>query len=187
MLLLPQRRLFLNTNSHYNRAILMGSKHLLLLTSTLTPEKYSIFYIFENHISISSDELWVELLPQCRHAYSQTSAKVGIRKRKVYLSTSQKMVLQQCGPAFGLNVGGVALQGITKAKQPFREITEESLELEPLCNELLAFFAERMISGETLQRNSVMQKRRGTQVQMMFNFQKCSCIFVCNHEVVLRC
>ncbi|XP_022879389.1 uncharacterized protein LOC111396972 isoform X3 [Olea europaea var. sylvestris] len=170
MLLLPQRRLFLNTNSHYNRAILMGSKHLLLLTSTLTPEKYSIFYIFENHISISSDELWVELLPQCRHAYSQTSfwsrfgdpgaasarvravedvkaevggyrdlrrcfAKVGIRKRKVYLSTSQKMVLQQCGPAFGLNVGGVALQGITKAKQPFREITEESLELEPLCNE----------------------------------------------------
>ncbi|CAI9760049.1 unnamed protein product [Fraxinus pennsylvanica] len=52
---------------------------------------------------------------------------------------------------------------IAKAKQPFREITEESLELEPLCNELLAYFAERMISGETLQRNSVMQKRRGNQ------------------------
>ncbi|XP_022879385.1 uncharacterized protein LOC111396971 isoform X3 [Olea europaea var. sylvestris] len=96
MLLLPQRRLFLNTNSHYNRGILMGSKHLLLLKSTLTPEKYSIFYIFENHISNSSDEFWVELLPQCRYAYSQTSAKVGIRKRKAYLFTSQKMAMWTC-------------------------------------------------------------------------------------------
>ncbi|KAI3455895.1 hypothetical protein Pfo_012558 [Paulownia fortunei] len=49
----------------------------------------------------------------------------------------------------------------TKIKQPTRVITEESLGLEPLCNELLAYFAERMISGETLRRNAVMQKRTG--------------------------
>ncbi|KAL2473890.1 Twinkle-like protein [Forsythia ovata] len=45
----------------------------------------------------------------------------------------------------------------------FREITEESLELEPLGSELLAYFAGRMITRKTLSRNSVMQKRRGNQ------------------------
>ena len=30
--------------------------------------------------------------------------------------------------------------------------------------QLLAYFAERMISGETLRRNAVMQKRTGDQV-----------------------
>ncbi|KAK6123823.1 hypothetical protein DH2020_042424 [Rehmannia glutinosa] len=53
---------------------------------------------------------------------------------------------------------------IPKVKQPTRVITEESLGLEPLCNELLAYFAERMISGETLRRNSVMQKRTGIRL-----------------------
>ncbi|XP_052201915.1 twinkle homolog protein, chloroplastic/mitochondrial-like [Diospyros lotus] len=45
-----------------------------------------------------------------------------------------------------------------------REIAEDSLELEPLCNELLAYFAERMISTETLRRNSVMQRKYDGQV-----------------------
>ncbi|KAL2538980.1 Twinkleprotein [Forsythia ovata] len=52
---------------------------------------------------------------------------------------------------------------ITKVKRRFREIKEESLELEPLGNELLAYFAGRMVPNETLSRNSVMQKRRGNQ------------------------
>ncbi|KAL6991924.1 DNA helicase, partial [Sarracenia purpurea var. burkii] len=53
---------------------------------------------------------------------------------------------------------------IPKVVKQTRQITESSLELEPLCDELLAYFAERMISRETLQRNSVMQRRYYHQV-----------------------
>ncbi|KAF5936591.1 hypothetical protein HYC85_024097 [Camellia sinensis] len=51
---------------------------------------------------------------------------------------------------------------IPKVKQT-RDITEKSLDLEPPCSELCAYFAERMISGETLRRNAVMQRRYGDQ------------------------
>ncbi|KHG10114.1 DNA primase/helicase [Gossypium arboreum] len=46
-----------------------------------------------------------------------------------------------------------------------RQITVESLQLEPLCNQLTAYFAERMISSETLKRNAIMQKRSGDEVE----------------------
>ncbi|CAA2984541.1 twinkle homolog, chloroplastic mitochondrial isoform X1 [Olea europaea subsp. europaea] len=74
----------------------------------------------------------------------------------------------------------------TKAKQPFREITEESLELEPYCNELLAFFAERMISGETLRRNSVMQKRRGTQIAIAFTYRRNGELVSCKYRDITK-
>ncbi|KAL2930727.1 Twinkle-like protein chloroplastic/mitochondrial [Bienertia sinuspersici] len=44
------------------------------------------------------------------------------------------------------------------AKPIRRELSEKNLGLEPLCDELLAYFAERMITAETLRRNYVMQK-----------------------------
>ncbi|CAA0832269.1 Twinkle homolog protein-chloroplastic/mitochondrial [Striga hermonthica] len=58
-----------------------------------------------------------------------------------------------------------------RVKQP-RIITEESLGLEPLSNDVLAFFARRMISGETLRRNSVMQKRSGDQIVIAFTYRR---------------
>ncbi|OMO82630.1 hypothetical protein COLO4_22894 [Corchorus olitorius] len=51
---------------------------------------------------------------------------------------------------------------VNRYKAP-RQITVEGLQLEPLSNELIAYFAERMISAETLKRNNVMQKRLGEQ------------------------
>ncbi|PHT54915.1 Twinkle -like protein, chloroplastic/mitochondrial [Capsicum baccatum] len=51
-----------------------------------------------------------------------------------------------------------------KVNKRCRQITEESLGLEPLCDVLLAYFSERIISRETLQRNAVMQRRYGDQV-----------------------
>ncbi|CAI9760055.1 unnamed protein product [Fraxinus pennsylvanica] len=75
---------------------------------------------------------------------------------------------------------------IAKAKQPFREITEESLELEPLCNELLAYFAERMIFGETLRRNSVMQKRRGNQIAIAFTYRGNGELVSCKYRDITK-
>ncbi|KAL6583931.1 hypothetical protein OROMI_003220 [Orobanche minor] len=66
----------------------------------------------------------------------------------------------------------VKKKSIAKVKQPTRIITEESLGLEPLCNELLAYFAGRMISGETLRRNSVMQKRSRNEIAIAFTYRR---------------
>ncbi|KAM7505753.1 hypothetical protein LguiB_004657 [Lonicera macranthoides] len=49
---------------------------------------------------------------------------------------------------------GVAQKGVNKS---YRQLTEERLRLEPLGDEINAYFAERMISKEILQRNAVMQ------------------------------
>ncbi|XP_042024788.1 primase homolog protein-like isoform X1 [Salvia splendens] len=43
-------------------------------------------------------------------------------------------------------------------------VSRENLRLEPLDNELLGYFAERMISKETLQRNNVMQVVGGKKI-----------------------
>ncbi|CAN1226461.1 Twinkle homolog protein, chloroplastic/mitochondrial [Linum grandiflorum] len=51
-----------------------------------------------------------------------------------------------------------------------REITEESLQLKPLCNELIGYFKERDISRETLLRNGVMQKAYENQVHIVIAF-----------------
>jgi twinkle protein len=46
----------------------------------------------------------------------------------------------------------------------YRKICEEDLHLEPLCDELVTYFSERMISPETLRRNSVMQRNWSNKV-----------------------
>ncbi|XP_075664209.1 primase homolog protein-like isoform X2 [Castanea sativa] len=60
-----------------------------------------------------------------------------------------------------------AYDGFGKKFKSFGQISEESLGLEPLGSELIAYFAERMISEKTLQRNAVMQlssrKEKGTE------------------------
>ncbi|KAK6150165.1 hypothetical protein DH2020_017690 [Rehmannia glutinosa] len=75
---------------------------------------------------------------------------------------------------------------IPKVKQPTRVITEESLGLEPLCNELLAYFAERMISGETLRRNSVMQKKTGDQIAIAFTYRRNETLVSCKYRDITK-
>ncbi|XP_061349798.1 twinkle homolog protein, chloroplastic/mitochondrial-like, partial [Gastrolobium bilobum] len=53
-----------------------------------------------------------------------------------------------------------------------RQISEEELQLEPLCNELLAYFAERLISKETLQRNAVKQRKYDDQIVIAFPYNR---------------
>ncbi|KAK9133960.1 hypothetical protein Scep_013488 [Stephania cephalantha] len=68
----------------------------------------------------------------------------------------------------------------SKSKSP-RIMTEENLGLEPLCKELLVYFAERMISGETLRRNAVMQKS-GDQVAIAFTYRRNGALVHCKYR-----
>ncbi|KAK3016919.1 hypothetical protein RJ639_005744 [Escallonia herrerae] len=70
---------------------------------------------------------------------------------------------------------------ITQAK-PQRIITEQELGLQPLCNEVLAYFAERMISGETLRRNAVMQRTYGDQIVIAFPYRRHGGLVSCKYR-----
>ncbi|KAE9461472.1 hypothetical protein C3L33_06629, partial [Rhododendron williamsianum] len=70
---------------------------------------------------------------------------------------------------------------IPKVKQ-IRKIAEESLELEPPCGELLSYFAERMISRETLQRNSVMQRRWNDEIVIAFPYRRNGVLVNCKYR-----
>ncbi|XP_021759280.1 twinkle homolog protein, chloroplastic/mitochondrial-like [Chenopodium quinoa] len=67
-----------------------------------------------------------------------------------------------------------------------RELTEKSLGLEPLCNELLAYFAERMITAETLRRNYVMQKTFGNQIVIAFTYRRNGVLTSCKYRDVTK-
>ncbi|XP_044496991.1 twinkle homolog protein, chloroplastic/mitochondrial isoform X2 [Mangifera indica] len=68
-----------------------------------------------------------------------------------------------------------------------REVTEEGLQLEPLSDELLGYFAERMITSKTLQRNRVMQKRCGNdEVVIAFTYQKQGKLVNCKYRDIVK-
>ncbi|KAI3981822.1 hypothetical protein MKX01_027807 [Papaver californicum] len=65
-----------------------------------------------------------------------------------------------------------------------RVITEESIGLEALCEELIAYFAESMISRETLQRNAVMQKlqKSGVEPAIAFTYKGNGVLVSCKYR-----
>ncbi|XP_022845865.1 twinkle homolog protein, chloroplastic/mitochondrial-like [Olea europaea var. sylvestris] len=272
MLLLPQSRLFLSTNSNCNRVIFMGFKHLLLLKPTLTPVTHTHAYVahfsstsqpqlFSTHrkniaFSTSSPKPISPIyrmtsgLSYYPHAAMPTPRPVSgvvleTPEQQVLDSEQLRMLKQKledmgidgdaCMPGqyYGLvcpnckggdseekslslhitEDGAAAVwncfrakcgwRGTTRAfadikstyakmnrigkiKQPLREITEESLELEPLCSELLAYFADRMISGETLRRNFVMQKRSGNQIAIAFTYRRNGELVNCKYRTITK-
>ncbi|KAA8514786.1 hypothetical protein F0562_017965 [Nyssa sinensis] len=62
-----------------------------------------------------------------------------------------------------------------------RHMTEESLRLEPLGDELIAYFAERMISKEILQKNAVMQIS-GNQNVIAFPYRRNGVLVSCKYR-----
>ncbi|XP_024021254.1 twinkle homolog protein, chloroplastic/mitochondrial isoform X1 [Morus notabilis] len=63
-----------------------------------------------------------------------------------------------------------------------REITIEDLGLEPPCDEIVAYFSERMISKETMQRNAVMQKRYDDQFAIAFTYWRNGNLISCKYR-----
>ncbi|KAL8033835.1 hypothetical protein ABFX02_13G182100 [Erythranthe guttata] len=64
-----------------------------------------------------------------------------------------------------------------------RPLTGESLRLEPLGDELFAYFAERMISKETLERNNVMQVA-GDRKILAFPYRRNGLFVGCKYRTV---
>ncbi|XP_021907538.1 primase homolog protein-like, partial [Carica papaya] len=64
-----------------------------------------------------------------------------------------------------------------------RQITEQSLSLEPLCDQVIReYFAVRMISAETLQRNGVMQKKVDNQIAIAFTYRRKKLLVNCKYR-----
>ncbi|XP_057428640.1 twinkle homolog protein, chloroplastic/mitochondrial [Lotus japonicus] len=63
-----------------------------------------------------------------------------------------------------------------------RALKEEDLELEPLCSELVAYFSERLITKETLQRNDVKQRKYGDQIVIAFPYHRNGTLVSCKYR-----
>ncbi|XP_019056236.1 PREDICTED: twinkle homolog protein, chloroplastic/mitochondrial [Tarenaya hassleriana] len=91
----------------------------------------------------------------------------------------------KCGTKGGIRVDGRSANPSNKEKVE-RKITVESLELEPLCDEIRDYFAARMISGETLARNRVMQKRMGDEVAIAFTYWQRDELVSCKYRYLTK-
>ncbi|GAV65613.1 AAA_25 domain-containing protein/Toprim_4 domain-containing protein [Cephalotus follicularis] len=78
-----------------------------------------------------------------------------------------------------------SLDQITKFKIK-KEITVADLELEPLCDEIVGYFAERMISKATLQRNRVMQRKYGDEIIIAFTYHRKGVLVSCKYRDITK-
>lgn len=72
--------------------------------------------------------------------------------------------------------------GQTSKHKNYRILTEEELKLEPLCEEVLAYLNERMISAETLRRNAVMQRRYKNETVIAFPYRRNGMLVSCKYR-----
>ncbi|KAK2658257.1 hypothetical protein Ddye_004790 [Dipteronia dyeriana] len=75
---------------------------------------------------------------------------------------------------------------ISKVKTP-RHFTEDSLELEPLCDQLIGYFSERLITRRTLERNRVMQKKYGdNEISIAFTYRRKGKLLNCKYRDIAK-
>ncbi|XP_010478498.1 PREDICTED: twinkle homolog protein, chloroplastic/mitochondrial [Camelina sativa] len=86
--------------------------------------------------------------------------------------------------------GGVKADGRLPFAEPKekveRKVTVDSLELEPLCDEIQEYFAARAISRKTLERNRVMQKRIGDQIVIAFTYWQRGELVSCKYRYLTK-
>jgi len=70
------------------------------------------------------------------------------------------------------------------ANKVYRKISEEGLNLEPLCDELVAYFSQRQISAETLRRNKVMQRKWKNKISIAFTYRRDGVVVGCKYREV---
>ncbi|KAJ0082567.1 hypothetical protein Patl1_11545 [Pistacia atlantica] len=112
----------------------------------------------------------------------------------VYISPDGVMALWMCfrtkcgwkGSTRAFGESRSSLKQIAKTKT-VREVTVEGLKLEPLSDQLRGYFAERMITSETLQRNRVMQKRCGdNEIAIAFTYWKKEKLVNCKYRDIMK-
>lgn len=67
-----------------------------------------------------------------------------------------------------------------------RKLCEEDLRLEPLCDELVTYFSERMISAKTLRRNNVSQRKRNNKIVIAFTYRRDKVLVGCKYREVSK-
>ncbi|KAJ8510444.1 hypothetical protein OPV22_000878 [Ensete ventricosum] len=77
---------------------------------------------------------------------------------------------------------GIAKQDEDMNAKHYRVITEESLLLEPLGEKVIAYFAERMISPETLRRNAIKQRTNKNQIAIAFPYRRNGTLVSCKYR-----
>ncbi|THU48496.1 hypothetical protein C4D60_Mb09t26860 [Musa balbisiana] len=77
---------------------------------------------------------------------------------------------------------GYAKTRQTLKLEDYRVITEIDLQLEPLCTELIAYFAERSISAKTLERNGIMQCKHDDQIVIAFTYRRNAALVSCKYR-----
>ncbi|EOA39325.1 hypothetical protein CARUB_v10012366mg [Capsella rubella] len=97
----------------------------------------------------------------------------------------------KCGLKGGVQVDGKVAMNRKVAfadsiEKVERKVTVESLELEPLCDEIQEYFAARGISGKTLERNRVMQKRIGDQIVIAFTYWQRGELVSCKYRYLTK-
>ncbi|KAL8508280.1 hypothetical protein ACS0TY_018753 [Phlomoides rotata] len=105
--------------------------------------------------------------PKCKGGRS-------IQSLSFHISQHWSYAMWRC---FNLNCGWAGQVFADKSK------TGESVRLEPLCDELLAYFSERMISKETLERNNVMQVVGGKKV-IAFPYRRDGLLVGCKYRTI---
>ncbi|URE40908.1 DnaB-like helicase C terminal domain [Musa troglodytarum] len=106
---------------------------------------------------------WRNLCPKCQGGSSRE------RCLSLFISVGEGW---RIGYVLELHVDGEPFEEckigyVETGQKDYRLITEIDLQLEPLCKELIEYFAERLISANTLERNGIMQCNRNNQ-------EKCS-------------
>ncbi|KAL0814959.1 twinkle homolog protein, chloroplastic/mitochondrial-like isoform X1 [Brassica napus] len=92
----------------------------------------------------------------------------------------------KCGLKGGVRVDGRFATSVVPMEKAERKVTVESLELEPLCDEIEDYFAARMISAETLKRNRVMQKRIGDEIVIAFTYWQRGELVSCKYRYLTK-
>ncbi|KAL6873781.1 hypothetical protein ACP4OV_013863 [Aristida adscensionis] len=77
-------------------------------------------------------------------------------------------------------------EAVKVADKVYRKPTEEELNLEPLCDELISYFSERLISAETLRRNKVMQRKWKNKISIAFTYIRNGVLVGCKYREVSK-
>ncbi|KAM0829247.1 hypothetical protein ACQ4PT_067000 [Festuca glaucescens] len=72
------------------------------------------------------------------------------------------------------------------AVKPYRKLREQDMRLEPLCDELVTYFSERMISPETLRRNNVSQRKWNNKIVIAFTYRRDKVLVGCKYREVSK-
>ncbi|KAI7740406.1 hypothetical protein M8C21_022148 [Ambrosia artemisiifolia] len=100
--------------------------------------------------SCSPGQYTYQICPVCKGGQSKE------RSLSFHINQNENVAIWRCFNFECGWAGHVLADGVNKVKFS-KKLSEETLRLEPLGDELINYFAERMISSEILQKNAVMQ------------------------------